>query len=319
MDDWIKRVKRDLKFFPTQKLYFYKELEETIPKIYVKVSSDKQISTIYKSYLKDQMLLKDFYYSLIILLTKQYKIEEDKIIKLLKKKDLIIYKFLKENRGRNYNRKYKFLNSQIKKCILSSYNKKIKNYLDVGCLDGNKTEMTGKYLGLKKKDIYCLNLESDKTFIGGKQSKNIIFKTYNGIENFPLEDNFFSLITYDSVLHHVENIDHVLKETHRILRKGGLLLVREHDARTDFDKMLCDISHINFRYLPFESQKASLRGEEIIDIKDIEQTGNYISWLELNYIITSHNFTLKNHIKDPIYKNELNNVTRTYYSLYQKI
>lgn len=305
MDEMIKRVKRDLKSYPNKKLEIYKELEKTIPKIYVPVSSNKQISTIYKNYLKNKTLYRDYYYSLLILISKQYNLEEEKFVKLLKKKDMEIYETLRDIRGPYIKQNIKFINPQIRKCILSRYMGKIKNYLDVGCLDGRRTELTGKYLNLKKSNIFCLNLEEDQTFSGSEKSKNIIFKTYNGIEKFPFENNFFSLLTYDSVLHHVENIDYVLEESYRVLKKGGLLLIREHDARTDFDKMLCDISHIYYRYLD--------------TLEGVEKTGNYTSWLDLNYLITEKGFILKNHLKDPSYKNEINNVTRTYLSLYQKL
>ena len=304
MNNIIKRIKRDLKFYPNSKLQIYQELDETIPQIYVPVNSDIQISTIYKNYLKNKTLYRDYYYSLLILISKQYNIEEEKFLKLLKNKDIDIYRKLKKIRGPYINQNIKFINPQIRKCILSRYTGIIKNYLDVGCLDGKKTEMTGKYLGLKKSNIFCLNLNRDEQFKGGKISKYVNFKTYNGEEEFPFKDNSFSLLTYDSVLHHVKNIDHVLKESFRVLKKGGLLLIREHDARTDFDKLLCDIAHIYYSKLE--------------NLDEVEKTGNYISWPELNYLITEHGFILKNHIKDPSYKNEINNVTRTYFSLYQK-
>lgn len=92
MDEMIKRVKRDLKSYPNKKLEIYKELEKTIPKIYVPVSSNKQISTIYKNYLKNKTLYRDYYYSLLILISKQYNLEEEKFVKLLKKK---IWKYTK--------------------------------------------------------------------------------------------------------------------------------------------------------------------------------------------------------------------------------
>lgn len=308
MDELIGRVKRDLKFFPNIKLYHYKDLEEEIPKIYVPVNSNKQISTIYKYYKSDESLFRVYYSSLIVLLTKQYNINEEKIIKLFTKKDKKIYDYLLKNRGPYTYQKIQYKNRltpQIRKCIVSRYKKKIKNYLDVGCNDGKKTELTGKYLGLNKKDIYCLNLNQDETFVKKHISNNITFNYYNGKEVFPYQDNFFSLVTIDQVLHHAEDVELILKEVFRVLKKDGLLLVRDHDARTDFDKLLCDIEHMYY-------------GNYLENITKIEKTGNYTSWLELNYTITSQGFILKNHLKDSQYKNELHNVTRTYYSLYQK-
>ena len=45
------------------------------------------------------------------------------------------------------------------------------------------------------------------------------------------------------VLHHVENIDNLLREMNRIVKKGGFIYLVEHDTFTDIDKMLVDIEH----------------------------------------------------------------------------
>lgn len=303
MEKYIQRIKRDLKYFPQKKLYVYEELEKHTPKIYVSVNTNKQISTLYKSYIKNPELLRNYYYSLLIMLSKFYNIEDYDIVKLLKKKDDIIYKTLNNNKNP---KKYKyflgFINAQIRKCILSNY--KIKNFLDVGCGGGLKTAATGKYLGLKKKNIHCLNLYDDKKFDNRLLTNDVLLKTYREDQDFPYKDNYFSLLSADMVFHHVNDLEKIIKECYRVLKKGGLLLIREHDARTDFDKILCDIQHMYYM--------------DIKNYKDIEKTGNYMSWLELNYKITNNNFILKKYFKDTVYKNSLENVTRTYFSLYMK-
>ena len=48
------------------------------------------------------------------------------------------------------------------------------------------------------------------------------------------------------VIHHVKNLDLVLKEINRILKMGGGLYIKEHDAFTDADKMLVDIEHAKY-------------------------------------------------------------------------
>jgi SAM-dependent methyltransferase len=43
----------------------------------------------------------------------------------------------------------------------------------------------------------------------------------------PLEDNVFDLITCLGVLHHIPNVSFVLRELSRVLKPGGILIVRE--------------------------------------------------------------------------------------------
>lgn len=290
MEESIKRVKRDLKYFPISKLNSYKEIEK---EIYLPASSNKQISTIYKAYKKDVNKYRNYYFSLLILLTKQYNLGLEDIMKLLNKKDDQIYKILREKKI-TLPPKYSKISSQLR-CYISK-NKKIKNFLDVGCMDGFKTFNTGICLGLKPKNIYCLNLEDDNDY---KKNNRVNFRTYKENQKFPFEDNYFSIVNFDMVLHHImteEGLEFVLKETYRVLRKGGLLLIREHDTRTGFDKMLCDIQHQYFNY----------------------QEGIYTSWLELNYKITNCGFILRKHVTDTSYNNQILNATRTYYNLYEK-
>jgi len=45
--------------------------------------------------------------------------------------------------------------------------------------------------------------------------------------DLPFESGAFDLVTCLGVLHHVPNVSHVLRECHRCLRSGGVMLVRE--------------------------------------------------------------------------------------------
>lgn len=96
IDLYIKRVKRDLKYYPNTKLNIYKDLEEKIPKIFVPVNSDKQISTIYKSYQKNKNLTRNYIYYLMILFSRRYEVEPEEIFKLFSKKDSEILKSLEK-------------------------------------------------------------------------------------------------------------------------------------------------------------------------------------------------------------------------------
>ncbi len=49
------------------------------------------------------------------------------------------------------------------------------------------------------------------------------------------------------VMHHTEKKDEMIKEAYRVLKKGGILYVRDHDALREGDKILIDIEHILWR------------------------------------------------------------------------
>ena len=134
---------------------------------------------------------------------------------------------------------------------------------------------------------------------------NINYDTYKKNEKFPYKNSSFNLITFFLVLHHIKNLKHVLKETHRVLKKGSYLLIKEQDAFCDFDKIIFDIQHL-FEYHRY-------------DIKKTVSTGIYINWLKLNYIITSEGFKLINYYPNMVYHERKRNVLRMYYCLYQKI
>lgn len=306
----INKIVKDLPTYPIKKLEYYKELDDKLPKIYVPVSSNKQISTFYKEYLKKDSLLREWYYRLLILLSTQYNLPDKFIIKLLKKNDDTIYTTLQKTKVKrpfNYRKENLILNSQLVNYILTYYKNKIKNYLDVGCGYCYKTPLVGKILRLKPKNIYGLNLEDDELYKDVNKKafqKNINYDTYKENEDFPYEDNFFSLISYNMVLHHVNDMDWIIKETYKKLKPNGLLLIMEHDAPTDFDKILCDVQHLwEYKYY---------------DIPNTESTGNYMSWLEFNYIVTSNGFKLLRHEMAIRYKDTLMNVTKVYFNLYIK-
>ena len=51
------------------------------------------------------------------------------------------------------------------------------------------------------------------------------------------------------VLHHVKNLKELLTEIKRILKKGGILVIREHDAGTDVQKIIADAEHYLYDYI----------------------------------------------------------------------
>lgn len=62
---------------------------------------------------------------------------------------------------------------------------------------------------------------------------------YDGVD-IPFKDNEFSLVTVITVLHHVKNIDYLVKE---ICRVGQNIYIRDNDMANDVTKNIVDIQH----------------------------------------------------------------------------
>jgi ubiquinone/menaquinone biosynthesis C-methylase UbiE len=100
------------------------------------------------------------------------------------------------------------------------------NYLDIGCFDGNITFAIGNYFNLQKSQINGVDIVEFNN-----RNKNITFAKYDGI-TLPYDDNSFDLITCLMTLHHIqnENLSKIMCEIYRVLKKNGIVIVREHNT-----------------------------------------------------------------------------------------
>jgi ubiquinone/menaquinone biosynthesis C-methylase UbiE len=134
----------------------------------------------------------------------------------------------------------KIINNDNKKELYKQISDKL--WLDFGCGDGNKTKGIQKYAKFNEKNIYTADI-----YEWFKYNKNRTLP-YNFIpikknKPLPIKNNKFDIVSLIMVLHHVENIDNLLREMNRIVKKGGFIYLVEHDVFTDIDKMLVDIEH----------------------------------------------------------------------------
>ena len=92
------------------------------------------------------------------------------------------------------------------------------NLLDVGC-------SYGEFLFLAKKigfTAYGVEVNKDTSDIAISNG----FTVFNGtLESAKFESNYFSVIYLGDVIEHVTNPDILLQECHRILKKGGVMVV----------------------------------------------------------------------------------------------
>jgi hypothetical protein len=102
--------------------------------------------------------------------------------------------------------------------------KKSINYLDVGCNEGDITKTIGDYL--KAKTIEGCDV------VDSLKNRDFTFHLLGDDEKYTLTHYKKSSKDFVSTfmsLHHIEELDTELKSIHRILKKDGVFLIREHD------------------------------------------------------------------------------------------
>lgn len=102
----------------------------------------------------------------------------------------------------------------------------VEQYLDIGCFDGEITKAIGNHFKLPSHKIFGLDIKEYPC----NMDNGFIFNTYDK-KNLPYDDNSFDLISILMVLHHVqpEDLDPLLNDISRVMKSGGVLIVREHD------------------------------------------------------------------------------------------
>jgi ubiquinone/menaquinone biosynthesis C-methylase UbiE len=229
---------------------------------YKNVSSNKQICTLYNlSKLREGS---DIIYRLINILCKYYVLfDYKKNVNNLFKKNLTdfeifteIKKFLKkENSGgsKQYRSGYKWSSIIFENMLKARITQnKVNNYLDIGCGSGKMTINLARRFKLNSNNIYGVDKSSfyEKKDWNRKLLKHKFnFKIIGKKNKLPYKNNYFDLISTFNVLHHVEDLDSMLKEINRVLKHNKYFVIREHDNITYVDKMLTDIEHSMYFFL----------------------------------------------------------------------
>ena len=145
--------------------------------------------------------------------------------------------------------------------------RRVEKILDAGCGEGIFEryffqKYTSKVYGIdiSKKNI----LKCRKTLPSGKF-------LVGDIHNIPFPDNFFDLVFINAVLHHIEEIDVVLREIKRVLRRNGFMIIIEPNRFNPFYLILSllktherGLLHLNMRII-FEKIRESLRKAKMIN------------------------------------------------------
>lgn len=132
--------------------------------------------------------------------------------------------------------------------MLPSNNTDRLTYLDIGCFNGVKTIDVGKLLHLDSRNIYGIDIAS-YSGMPVKPLPGFTFKDYDGM-NIPHRDNMFDFISILHTLHHVNtNVNILIKNIHRVLKKGGLIFIREHNKIDDISMYIYTVEHVLYSTL----------------------------------------------------------------------
>jgi len=127
-------------------------------------------------------------------------------------------------------------NNEARKCVSAHISQSIKHNFPLQILSKYQPDKNAKILDAGTasgaflqqlneagyRNLYGLDLENYMSVkVPLKDFKTADFNT----DTFPFADNSFDVITAWCVIAHLENPYHFLRETHRILKKGGFLIV----------------------------------------------------------------------------------------------
>lgn len=131
----------------------------------------------------------------------------------------IYYEFEKGFKENAYRARQKRIDDILKSLLLG----KDAKLLGVGCAEGRATLQHAEVVGIKKENIYGLDI--DDRYIKLAKEKFKVYKTDVEVENFLFEDCYFDLVIADQILEHIKNIKHVIDEVFRVLKPGGYFIV----------------------------------------------------------------------------------------------
>lgn len=179
------------------------------------------------------------------------------------------------------------------------------NYLDVGCSEGSITSTLGHYFNLSNQNIHGCDVTQVH-----ESSESWNFKLITD-ETLPYDSNSMEFISVFMALHHIRDPANSLKEIHRILKPGGMLLVREHDAGEPEMGLVLDLLHgfYSMVWPVYSVEPGQIPEPELESFKD--HYSHYRSRQQWNTIITSQGFKLAA-------ESNVQSAWRYYYDVYQK-
>jgi SAM-dependent methyltransferase len=177
---------------------------------------------------------------------------------------------------------------------------KVTSYLDFGGGDGAISSAIARSYGLAKGDAFSADVDRWFGRAVDKRFDNVTYLSLREGQPIPLPDQSVDVVTCFQVLHHIKDVEFVLRELYRVCRH--LLIIREHDCRDDGDRMVIDVEHSLFE----------LCMEEEIRVRFLN---DYEAWYRSKEEWTD---LLKGLGFIPTYVGEVRGPTRYYYGVYSR-
>jgi ubiquinone/menaquinone biosynthesis C-methylase UbiE len=127
--------------------------------------------------------------------------------------------------------------------LLKNINKENLTLLDIGCGRGGGLNILNKYF--KFKELHGCDINSMAIEYCQKNYKNINFKISNA-EKLDYEDQTFDIITNVESFHCYENKKNFFKETNRVLKKNGSLLMTDISLNLTLDNSVNDYFKLSY-------------------------------------------------------------------------
>ena len=180
-------------------------------------------------------------------------------------------------------------------------------YLDIGCNNGTITVAFGEKIGLSPNQIFGI----DVSMFTSQKIKPIDGFTYQEYDGYhiPYESEYFDLVTCSMVLHHVKYPNILLADIRRVLKTGGIIMIKEHNATNPQLEWLVKLEHILYDMLEYH-----VSYEEF----DSHYYQKLFTEESLNELMTEFGF--KRLPLSPAFKQRyyMYNPTKHYYSLFVK-
>ena len=238
------------------------------------------------------------------------------------KNDMYFYENLKEFVSENMNeipeQEVDLIRASSKynavKVVLNRFRKDSK-ILDFGGGNGAILSYFADKMDLDPANAISLDIETWQGNIHSKGYNNITYKVIKPKETLGFARNTFDIITCFQVLHHIEPsiLNQTLESLSSSLKKGGVLILREHDCENLETSLLIDIEHT--LYETVSNGKDRMNGSQLCDYKDGLNYKPISEWIRLlsNYSLVE----MKKENYNRAY--EVKGETRYTYRFFEKI
>jgi len=173
-------------------------------------------------------------------------------------------------------------------------------YVDIGCGSGNDTVLISKEIGASK--TLCVDVEDSR--IG--ESKNLDLMLIKKEQLLQLNNSSVDVVTLFHTIHHMEDASSRLKDINRILKKDGILIIKDHDTQTELDA-----ENVTFEHFVYSIGEGEATVDDENSYKDIMPM-YYFSESNISKFLENCGF-------EKLYSVTYKNPTRTYNAVFRKI